>query len=181
MSDSFISIIPDGVKEAEAKELADKVVDKLVQRGIIKIELTNCTLGNSGHKPGDNYNEAIKGEDFGFRDLVTNGLEIITDRQVFDNGGNGLDEITCPDCNADIIDTDWVGALEEWVNNTGQDRVTCPQCGAKHSISKYNFVPAWGFGNLGFKFWNWPDLTDDFIRNIEQLLRREVTIVYGRL
>lgn len=162
MSDSFISIVPDKIDNTRVKGIADKVIDQLVQRGIIKRELTDCTLGDKGHAPGDNFKDAIEGDDSGLKTLLTNGLEIITTRQVFHNGGNGLYEITCPDCNANIIEADWGKALDEWTNETGLNKIVCPQCNIEHSITDYNFDPTWGFGTLGFTFWNWPDLKEDF-------------------
>ena len=181
MSDSFISIVPDKTDKTQVKELADKVVDRLVQQRIIKRELTYCTLGDKGHAPGDNFKDAIEGDDYGFKTLLTNGLEVITTRQIFHNGGYGLDEITCPDCNANIIETDWGQALDEWTNETGQGKIVCPQCHTENSITDYNFDPTWGFGNLGFTFWNWPNLKDNLVRDIEQVVGRPVKMIYGRL
>ncbi len=180
MSESFISIVPDAIDKTQAKELANKVVSRLVQQGIIKKELTDCVLGKNGYAPGDNYKEVILGDDNGFKNLLTNGFEVRTTRQVFHNGNNGLDEIRCPNCNEDVIDANWQQALEEWINETDQDKIICQNCNIENSITKYIFCPTWGFGNLGFIFWNWPDLKSSFINDIEQVLGLPVKVIYGR-
>jgi hypothetical protein len=181
MSASFISIVPVNVNKVEAKELADKVIDHLTKKKIINRELTDCILGKNGHSPGDNFKDAIDGDDYGLKDLLTNGLEIITTREVFHNGGNEINEINCPNCKTNIIEADWIEAINEWANETGLDIVTCPNCSIEHSITDYNFIPTWGFGDLGFTFWNWPDLKDEFIKDIEKTLKRPVKLIYGRL
>ena len=182
MSDSYISIVPEQVEKAKANKLAEKVVNWLISRKIIKAELTDCTLGNDGHEPDENFKEVVEDEKYWwFIDLDTNGLEVITEKYVFHNGGNGLEEITCPNCKTNIIETDWGEAVDEWVKETGLDKVTCPNCQEARSITEYNFEPAWGFGELGFTFWNWQELKEDFIKEIEALLNSKVKLIYGRL
>jgi hypothetical protein len=181
MSDSFISIVPQNVEKTQVKSIADKVINHLVQKGIIKKKLTDCTLGEPGHAPGDNFREALDGDDYGFDKLRTNGLEVITQRHVFHNGGNGLDEIIYPNCCANIIESDWGDKLGEWVNETVEDKITCSQCNATHSVTEYKFEPTWAFGNLGFTFWNWPDLNKGIISEVEDIAGSKVIVIYGRI
>ncbi|MCB0535487.1 MAG: hypothetical protein KDD14_25000 [Saprospiraceae bacterium] len=182
MSDTYITIVPEKTDKSQAKELAQKVVDYLISKRIIDGQLTNCVLSNSlGYAPGDNFASVIEGENYGLKTLQANGLQVETTRQVFDNGGNGLDAITCPDCNTDIIDSEWGEALSEWTEGTGKDSITCPGCRADYSITQYKFNPAWGFGYFGFTFWNWQELKADFINELAQVLGKEVTVVYGRV
>lgn len=181
MSDSFITIVPRNVDKVQVKELAIKVVDHLIEKRIINRELTDCTLGNNGHPLGDNFKDAIEGDDYGLKDIWANGLEIKTTREVFHNGGNGIDEIKCPDCSTNIIETDWGQAIDEWINESDLHKVTCPNCNAEYSITDYVFNPEWCFGYLGFTFWNWPNLKDNFIKELEQILERRVTIIYGQV
>lgn len=180
MSDTFISVIPQ-VAKGDVENLSDKIVNHLVQKGIIQKSLTDCTLGKPGHAPGDNFRLAIEDDDCGLDNLRTNGLEVINERQVFHNGGNGLDEITCPNCNANIIESDWGDKLDAWVNETGEDKITCNQCNAVHSVAEYNFKPTWSFGNLGLTFWNWPELNQKFITEVEEVTGSKVAVVRGRI
>ena len=181
MSDSFITLVPENVDKHHANELIDKIINHLSDEGIIQNELTDCVLANKGYQPGDNVRSAIDGNDFGFQDLRTNGLEFTNAREVFHNESNGLDRITCPECQTNIIDTDWGQALEEWTNETGNDKVTCPNCNSVNSITEYRFQPSWGFGNMALTFWNWPNLKDEFVNDLEALIERKIKIIYGRL
>ncbi len=180
MSDSYLTIVPDAVESDEAEALAEFVLDYLVSRRIVRQEPSDCALG-LGHAPGTRFQEAIEGDDFGLKSLLTNGMEVIIERSVFHNGFNGLERIDCPSCGADVHDTPWGNWLDEWFRNTGKDRMACPNCKVQRSITEYTFHPIWGFGNLGFKFWNWPPLQMEFIREIERLVKRPVKVVMGRL
>ena len=181
MSDTFITLVPDNVNNLQVQELANKILNHLTQKGIVKNGLTECTLGNKGYEPGDKFMSVIDENDLGLQDLHTNGLEMKKTKEVFHNGSNGLDEINCPNCKTNIIDSDWGQALDEWTNETGKDKITCPNCKSVNSITEYKFEPNWGFGNLALTFWNWPSLKEGFIKDIEKLIERKIRIIYGRL
>jgi DNA-directed RNA polymerase subunit RPC12/RpoP len=179
MSDSYKSIVPINVKKDEVESIASKVLDWLTAKKIIKNEITDCTLGENGYPPSENYKSIIEGHDYDFTTLWTNGLAIIKNREVFENGGNGLEEINCPTCGTNIIEQDWQQAIEEWYNETGKDSMKCPHCNSQESITQYHFVPMWAFGELGFKFWNWPDFKPSFIEEFEKVVEKPIVIVYG--
>jgi len=182
MGDNFLAVVPLNVSRSASKILAEKTINWLVNRGIVKAIKTNCIFGiDTGFPPGDQYNAAIDGEDVGLLRLTTNGLGVITTRQVFDNGGHGIDSISCPDCGENIIDSDWGALLDEWVNETGKDNFGCPACGVTNSITHFKFDPTWAFGELGFVFWNWPSFNSGFVQEFEAVIGRPVALVYGRL
>ncbi|MCG7860671.1 hypothetical protein MD537_27065, partial [Flavihumibacter sediminis] len=81
-------------------------------------------------------------------DLLTNGLEIITERHVFHTGQNGMEVLMCPNCKHDIANEDW-DFLSEWSDNKSNN-LTCPLCNIATDIHKFQFIPEWGFCNLGF-------------------------------
>jgi len=182
MSDIFISLVPQPINTTEVIALADKVINWLYQQNIIKNTKTDCVLGsNEGYPPGDGFKKIIDGDDYGLLDLYTNGLEVKIAREVFHNGGHGVDSISCPNCNCNIISTDWGEIIDEWYNETGKDKIVCLDCKTTASITEYKFVPAWAFGNLGFTFWNWPPFKEGFVKDLETLTAKSITIVYGRL
>src|SRR5690606_21626034 len=180
MSDSYITIVPTNVTHGQVKELSQRTIDWLTKNEIISSNLTDCVLGQvKGYPPGTNYKSIIDGDDFGLLRLKTNGFELVTVRQVFDNGGNGLEEIKCPKCGANNIDSDWGQALEAW--NSGQNGILkCGQCDNEVPITDYDFKPTWGFGEFGLTFWNWPSLTSEFFDNMKKLLGKDVKVIYGR-
>lgn len=181
MSDSYITIVPTNVTQGEVNELSQRTISWLTKREIISGNLTDCVLGQeTGYPPGPNYESIITGDDFGLPRLKTNGFAVVTGRRVFDNGGNGLEEITCPKCGGNNIDTNWGEKLEAWLVEQN-DKFMCIQCNNDLPITAYDFKPAWGFGELGFTFWNWPGLTLEFLENMKKLLDKDIRVIYGKL
>jgi hypothetical protein len=180
MSDSYITIVPANVTHGQVKELAQRTIDWLTEREIISSKQSDCVLGqDTGYPPGLKYKDIIDGDDFGLLRLKTNGLEVIATKQVFDSGENGLEEINCPKCGANNIDSDWGELLGAW--NSGQnDKLKCSQCDKESSIIEYNFRPGWGFGEFGLTFWNWPSLTSSFLDDLKKIVGEDIKVIYGK-
>ena len=180
MSDSYISIVPEEIEKSEATSLANRVIKELQSAGIISEKLTDCVLGGKGYSPGNNFQSAVETATDDLTDLLINGVEVIIEKTVFDSGSNGLEGINCPSCDHDIIELNWDEAISKWYEGQ-DDEVPCPSCKSVRSITKYNFHPTWSFGNLGFKFWNWPPLKTSFISHLEETLGKEVKVVIGKI
>jgi hypothetical protein len=181
MSDSFITLVPNPVKPDEVGNLSKKAVDWLINNKIIVPGLSDCTLGQSqGYAPGPRYREIIEGDDVGLTRIVINGLEVITERQVFDNGENGIEEINCPKCGANNIEAEWGEIVGRW-DNGEDDRMKCVECAKETPITNYEFVPAFGFGEFGLTFWNWPALKEEFVLDLKNLLEKDIKVIYGRV
>jgi len=182
MSDSYLSIVPVDVTPSEVKQLFQKTFDWLTEKEIISPNPTDCILsGTPGYKPGSRYKDIVDGDDFGLLQRQVNGLEIVTERQVFDCGENGLDEVNCPECRANNLDSEWAEAIEAWWRSTGYHKLKCNQCGKESPIIDYEFIPTWAFGDFGLKFWNWPVLKDSFFDDLKIVMDKDVKVVYGRL
>jgi hypothetical protein len=65
-----------------------------------------------------------------------------------------------------------------WLVNRGIILPTLKECVLSDDSMGY---PPWGFGNLGFKFWNWPPLLPRFVKEVEEQLGNEVVFVYGKI
>ena len=179
MGDSYIKIVPQNVLTEEVNELADKILKFLIDKKIISPDKTDCTLGEPGYCPGDNYNEILL-DDNGLLNLITNGLELtIGERTVF--WANDIQEIKCPNCNTNIIDLDWGQKIEEWTSNTGDDEIECPNCKKVNSIVDFVFEPAWAFGELGLTFWNWGTFKESFFAELESITGKKMKIIFGKL
>jgi hypothetical protein len=48
-------------------------------------------------------------------------------------------------------------------------------------LASLEFDPPWAFGNLGFKFWNWPPLKRSLIEQISGILGHGVIIIAGKI
>ena len=177
MSDHSISIVPKLSVYPKKETKASEVLKWLVSLDIVKPTLSDCILSSANGYAISNGARFISTEPayLPFNRGV-NGLEIITKRQVFDTGENGIEELICPDCKQNIASEDWE-FLNEWHSNASNN-LTCPLCNIGTEIHQFSFTPEWGFSDLGFTFWNWSGLTNDFISDFRQKLGCEVNLVY---
>jgi hypothetical protein len=179
MSDISTSIVPELTSYPNRQETAQQIVEWLVSIKAIKAVKTDCILSSEDGYPIDSGAEALTNEtDYLPFDLAVNGLEVITIPTVFDAGENGLDSVVCPQCNEDIMAEQW--SLKEYVE-TGNSLLQCPLCKQSSDLNQYVFEPTWGFSNLGFTFWNWAELTDEFIEAFEQRLGCKVKVVESHI
>lgn len=165
MGDRFQTIVDLDASPADAEALAHRVVEWLVAEGIVLADRTDCVLGRPlGHPPGPHWERAVS--DDGDHE-PWDGLAVHTGSTGFTSGADMPGAAVCPHCRAvTALDDDvwprFSTAMQAWYE-TGGASVTCPACAAAVA------VPEWGwdesplaFGHLGFEFWNWPDLTEDF-------------------
>lgn len=105
-------------------------------------------------------------------------IKFVTGRQVVTAMENGI-ELTCSVCHADFEpDQDaWGSACQAWFD--GDDRATfaCPICGNVESLRDWRGPCQWGFGYVSIEFWNWPPLSDAFVRAVSERLRHRTVLV----
>jgi hypothetical protein len=168
MSDSFEMLVDIDATAQEAEPLASAVVDRLRNLGLISGSLnSDCVLGKMEYRPGpavpDSY--VLEPREGRFWELHTCGVEPKIGRG-FNMWALGpvCGGLTCPSCRFHVqpFDAelgDVVGAaINEWLEQTGPALVRCPRCHQQLSIAEWECKPPLGFGNLSFKFWNWPPL-----------------------
>ncbi len=180
MGDSSVSIVP-RISEYKNKEnKIKKILEWLQKNDIIEKELSDCILSKShGYKISSGAEFVVKEPEFLPFNLITNGLEIVTERRIFTNMEGGLESLICPVCEQDLAEEDWE-FFERW--HSGEtDNITCPKCNISSDIHSFQFEPQWGFSELGFTFWNWPDFTDEFIAAFAEKLETEVDMVYAHV
>ncbi len=171
MSDTFISLVPEKIGNRK-EEIHKKFISFLLDRNIINNDL----------KPGDNVDSILVENNGNFKRLTHNQLEVTNSRQVFDSGANEIKQIVCPNCNQNILDQiNWMEAIDYWYSDSQKKKVDCPNCSYVNSIENYIFNPTWGFGELGFIFWNWPEFEDNFIKEISELTSSKFKIIHGKI
>ncbi|MBJ6145484.1 hypothetical protein [Hymenobacter sp. BT559] len=176
MSDSYISLIPTVSEYPNQKIIATDICTWLITEAIIKPEASACILSTKpGYSVSEQAQKAVYAPSLLPFHLATNGLEIVTERTVF---STELEELICPNCKYNIASDDW--DLTPWLEQRSIGMI-CPQCAQEASIEQYTFRPDWGFSNLGFTFWNWPILTQQFIKAFEAQLGCPVSVVYGKV
>jgi hypothetical protein len=158
LSARFQTIVDVEATAEEADELADVVLAWLVETGFIP----------SLH--GVTRNE-----------VSTEGLVVLTRRHVF-YSMTGEDEITCPHCRyAEVPDDDMFEIIGRWFDGGSGDR-SCPNCGRRVGLNDWTWAPPWGFGYLGFQFWDLFDwLSPQFKVGIERLLGHRLVYPHGKL
>ncbi|WP_346534278.1 hypothetical protein [Micromonospora sp. DPT] len=107
-----------------------------------------------------------------------NGLNVVTGRAAFYS--TGVDRVVCPHCQSAIVDQDdeerWPSfseSIDSWCAG-GSGVESCPHCGKSTGLNEWHWSPPWGFGYLGFEFWNWPPLDPGFIADVGNLLGHRV-------
>lgn len=180
MSDHSISIVPRLSRFINKEKTIDQILEWLVSLDIVKPTLSDCVLSsNNGYAISNGAMNVTKVPEILPFDLITNGLEIITERQIFHTGENGIQELICPNCNSDLSSESW-DFLNEWDENNS-DNLTCPSCNGKAEIHNFRFTPQWGFSDLGFTFWNWSELKEDFVNEFKQKLNCDINVVLTKI
>ena len=180
MSDQSISIVPRQSVFSDKENKANEILEQLVSRNIVKPTLSDCVLSsNDGYTISEGAKIISTEPELLPFGLWTNGLEIITERHVFHTGQNGIEELICPSCRADIANEDW-DFLDEWGDNKSNN-LTCPLCYVETDIHQFKFTPEWGFSDLGFTFWNWASLSESFIDDFKQKLGCDINIIFAHI
>ena len=179
MGDSFQTLVDKDVTEEEAPRLAEQVRQWLVARRIIESELSDCTLGESGHPPEPAHTTALENPSLNALDHMTNGLQLQVGRNVF---STPYGELTCNACGSCFEPGDhWSDTVGFWYE--GDDAITfaCPSCGRSERLTEWTGEWPWGFGNLGLTFWNWPPLSARFLRELTDLMGHRTVLVRGKV
>lgn len=169
MSDNFEMLVDVDVTIDEAEEVMRVVLEKLQNVGLITSQSDReCTFGGDGFKPGPSIQDAyVLGKNEGaFWELRTCGVEPQVGRHFNDWAlGPVCEGFECPTCGASIepFDESFQDALGTaicaWTDQSGSLLVSCPKCQSDHPVTDWPCKPPLGFGNLSFRFWNWPPLT----------------------
>ena len=84
MGDFFQTIVDCDACESEAPQLGHKVSSWLIEQQIITAEMAGNILSETlGYPPGSAYHLATNDHDQHLLSLLTNGLAVITSRQIF--------------------------------------------------------------------------------------------------
>jgi len=180
MSDYSISIVAKRSNYPNNNLKAKEILEWLIALDIVKPKLSDCVLSsNNGYAVSNGAkNITAEPEKLPFF-LNVNGLEVVTDKTVFDTGEYGMESCICPNCNKDISQEEWL-FIDEWYSQDNDDSI-CPLCNVSFNIHDLKIEPEWGFSNLGFTFWNWPKIKIEFLQEFIRKLNCDVNVVYQHL
>ena len=182
MSNHSISLVPKKSLCPNRDLIIKNILEWLISYNIIEAEISDCILGKTGGYRGAQGLKNIVQHSEDLTTLLkykTFGLEIVKDKNVFDTGENGLESMTCPNCNKKY-DVEVYNFITIWWDTQETD-IFCTACDKIYDINEYLFRPQWAFSNLGFKFWNFPQFTSQFIEEFQLRLQCDVVIVYQHL
>lgn len=185
MGDWFETIADIEATPEEADRLGAEVLSWLVEQRIVMAEQTDCVLGSRAHRPGPNYALATVEPDEVLHRLATNGFRVVTGQSVFYS--MGVDRVVCPRCGAAVVDhqdeeswDNFSPIIDEWYGG-GSGVYACKSCGQSVGINEWGWSPPWGFGCLGFEFWNWPMLDPGFVAAVSNRLGHRIVQPCGKL
>ncbi len=90
---------------------------------------------------------------------------------------------SCPKCGKRFEDPDeeWAAAVQDWLSGQGETPLACAACGTATPVTAWTYESGYGFGNLAFRFWNWPPLLPEFLEELRRELGHSVALVAGKL
>ena len=160
MGDRFQAIVDVEATAGEADALADRMLSWFLETGVLL-----------------SYEEVYRNES------TLDGLEVATTRTVF----YSLDDepsLSCPRCGWGTTAQRWPAvdeAISRWYEG-GPDSLVCQGCGRGAGLNDWRWSPPWGFGYLGFTFWNWPEaLSPAFLAEVSARLGHRTVHPYGKL
>lgn len=165
MSDTFEMLADATVSAEDAERVSLAVLTRFREMGLIAGDAKEeCVLGGSGYRPGPavSHSYQLEPQESEFWTLVTCGVEPHIGRG-FNEWALGpvFEGMTCPACSSTTEDfggEELWSAISEWLSQSGSGLVQCPKCATRLPITELQCDPPLGFGNLSFRFWNWPPL-----------------------
>lgn len=116
MSDNYISLVPKTTNYPNRQQKAREILNWFISADYIKAEPSDCILGSDlGYSVANGARHIVKfPEDLPF-DLWTNGLELVTEHQVFDPGELYEEDKELPESNLGFTFWNWPDFTPEFL------------------------------------------------------------------
>jgi hypothetical protein len=186
MADYFQTVVDTAARPDEADHLARHVVSLLSGRGVVAPTPSDeggydrgphATDISAPAAPGLPRHESIP--------PVYTHLQVLIGRMTHtaDLSEARIPRAACPVCGKllDDADGEWQAAVQVWIAGDDESALLCAGCGKESAVWTWPTEPRTGFGNLAFRFWNWPPLSATFLEEISRELRHPIVLVKGRL
>ena len=183
MGTSFQALVFNIPPDQAPSMLARHLRNFLVAEEIIDVKKSNRVPGTRGpsYVPGSGYTVAVDLPNPHLFSLAMNVVEIALGR-IVEIDPQGSFKATCPKCAHEFTPgEDMYDAISIWHEGADDVTVACPKCVHEARLVDWSIEPAWGFGNLVIKFWNWPMLHPQFIEKLASIAGFEPTVVTGNL
>jgi hypothetical protein len=187
MADYFQTVIDTRAGLAEADHLARHVVSLLSGRGIVAGKPSQ----EGGYDRGPHAKDISVPEPAGppasheAIPPVYSHLQVLIGRLTHsdDLSEARSPRASCPSCGAALEDPDgnWRAAELAWIQGDDEAGLDCASCGKASPVAAWIYDSRFGFGNLAFRFWNWPPLRPDFLEELRRELQHPIVLVKGKL
>ncbi|MFD6272032.1 hypothetical protein [Nocardia asteroides] len=196
VGDYFERIVDVEVTADEAAALAERVVDRLVARGVLVRETSRAGVYSlqvdEGYVAGADWGRVA--QDWG-ADWQPGPVAVIVGRHPHHPGQGAIppSAADCPHCDVTTVIIDYPqqwepdpavwqpfsDAIDDW-QETGAGAVTCATCGTASPVTTWGWADDFALGALAFDFWGWPPLAGEFVTELADLLGHRVTHHTGK-
>jgi hypothetical protein len=193
MGDWYQSYVAPDIQPSEVQGASSKTVQFLLERGIIREEMSDCVLGSElGYPPGPNAESILAdGKNAGFagvRELWTNGVDLEAGSKLYMLAETLSDdfECICPNCDArhssEFFYEICLEKLAEWEQGHEADSVGCPECNSQSIATAWRTDPdSFVAANFAITFWNWSVIDEKFISEMQSLLGSRLVKLESKL
>lgn len=187
MSDYYETIVDrDALVRRAADEAAFVVKWLVAQKIIVGKPDDECVPRDEapGYRAGPEAEMATDGQSC--EDIRTSdgwvGMSVLIGRRFFEGDLSSEIEVFCPSCRAkSAAKKPWKLAADNWLNGKSPYQVKCQRCGLSTKITEWVCDPPNVFGNVGFRFWNWPPLSASFLSRLSQSLGHRLVLTQTSL
>jgi hypothetical protein len=184
MAEHFQTIIDTRARAGEADHLARHVVGFLSGKGVIAPTADQ----EGGYRRGERALEIATAATRPAHETIPpvySHLQVMIGRATHaaDMSSTECPRAGCPGCGSPLTDEDerWRAAEQAWLAGDDDSFLDCTTCQTGGKLVEWDYGATFGFGNLAFRFWNWPPLSADFLDEIRRELQHPIVLVKGKL
>jgi hypothetical protein len=180
MSDNAIIVVEISITEREVPGRAAAVSQWLLETGIVEVNPKRDALWQpSQYRAGPRAMEVAPDFDR-VRDLVNNGVDVISERQVHHPGGN-YEPPVCPSCGIPMDQAAHLDLINSWWVDADEPLATCATCEASALLGDWPGEWTLYIGELAVCFNNWPPLADAFLHELGDRLGPRWRVIYQHI
>jgi hypothetical protein len=185
MADHFQTVVDTGATIGEADHLARHVVAWLAEKGVVRPNPSEEGGYDRGPGAADIAQPAVVRREHETIPPVHFHLQVLIGRM---SHSESLSEsvqpgMSCPACGTpvnDALNENWEAATLEWTTGDDDAALRCEGCGKESSVTAWRYRN-YAYGNLAFRFWNWPPLKPSFLDDVRRELGHPIMLVEGTL
>jgi endogenous inhibitor of DNA gyrase (YacG/DUF329 family) len=183
--DLYQTIVDTQARLDQADHLARHVVAWLAEKGVVKATPSEEGGYDRGPQAKDISEPASPAACHESIPPLHSHLQVLIGRLTHSDNLSEFHEppADCPACGRRLEDTDgeWQAATQDWIGGDDDASLRCPSCGKESPVTAWRYGPRYGYGNLAFRFWNWPPLKPSFLEEIRRELGHSIMLVEGVL